>query len=422
MMQFRLCPVGGAAACERVDRDKGGKESLVLFSIPPESSAASNFTVRGNGGPTASLVLLSSLSSLSRSPSSSLTLLVPLVLRDGVSGLSSTGTVTVSVCPCLRGGAHAGETDGQTDTVCLPLSSSSPSPGLSTAAPAAILACIITLLAVSALSLSLRRQKRDSLSPLEEDDVRENIITYDDEGGGEADTAAFDITALQNAPHSVRGGYRTLDSRNIRYSGRGQERGRTYSWSQNPSLPFPGAAAPLYGRLCYSSHTLPVLRHAHGHAPFEQGLGPAEMAYHGDSRTEAEPAGATGGSDSGAPPTPDSKDSSEPGYHTHNLDWAEALVLTRCGPAAVPSSSCSSWACESATLPSAIRQGLRAGPSPTRIRYRRLGPVPPRNRRPRRHVPSPTARAGPPAVTAAITAAASRGRPSAGWHRREGYL
>ncbi|XP_029110894.1 cadherin-24-like isoform X2 [Scleropages formosus] len=284
-----------------VDKDRDGNDSVVHFSIAPESRASRNFSIRESGGPTASLVLQSPLPPLSRSPASILALQVPLVLRDGDSNLSSTGTLTVSVCPCVTGSGK--------EATCLPLPSASPSPGLSTAALLAILACVATLLAVSALSLSLRRQKRDSLSPLEEDDVRENIITYDDEGGGEADTAAFDIAALQSAPHSARRGYRTLDSRNIRYTHQNQDRCRTSPWAQNPGLDphFPLQEATLYGRLFYSSHTLPVLRSVHG--PFEPGLSfpgaldPSLVLQNqaldkpGTSKEGSEGQGVTGGSD-----------------------------------------------------------------------------------------------------------------------------
>uniref|UniRef100_A0A3Q4GTT1 Cadherin 24, type 2a n=1 Tax=Neolamprologus brichardi TaxID=32507 RepID=A0A3Q4GTT1_NEOBR len=151
-----------------------------------------------------SLVLQTALEPLPGFSSSLLTLYVPVVLRDGASGLTNTGTVTVTICPCLRGGMQTEDRGRQRDRrwerhmVCLPVPSASPSLIFSLVTLLAMLACVTTLLVVCALSLSLRHQKRDSHSTFEEDDVRENIISYDDEGGGEADTAAFDITALQS--------------------------------------------------------------------------------------------------------------------------------------------------------------------------------------------------------------------------------
>lgn len=103
-------------------------------------------------GVTASLVLQSALEPLPGFSSSLLTLYVPVVLRDGASGLTNTGTVTVTICPCLRGGMQTEDRGRQKDKrwerhmVCLPVTSTSPSLIFSLVTLLAMLACVTTLL------------------------------------------------------------------------------------------------------------------------------------------------------------------------------------------------------------------------------------------------------------------------------------
>lgn len=101
---------------------------------------------------TASLVLQSSLEPLPGFSSSLLTLYVPVVLRDGASGLTNTGTVTVTICPCLQGGMQTEDRGWQRDprwerhVVCLPAPSAFPSLIFSLVTLLAMLACISTIL------------------------------------------------------------------------------------------------------------------------------------------------------------------------------------------------------------------------------------------------------------------------------------
>ncbi|XP_042369454.1 cadherin-7-like, partial [Plectropomus leopardus] len=113
---------------------------------------------------------------------------LPVVISDGETPpLSSTNTLTITVCNCDANGNRRS---------CSPRASPLLVDGLSTAA--AVLACVLTSLGVFMVTVAVRRRSREPLVMDDERDIRENIVRYDDEGGGEEDTAAFDMFALRH--------------------------------------------------------------------------------------------------------------------------------------------------------------------------------------------------------------------------------
>ncbi|KAM5157665.1 cadherin-7 [Mantella aurantiaca] len=167
-----------------VDRDEPSNGHWFYFSLPPDASNI-NFTLQDNKDNTASVI--TKRNGFRRQEQS--VFYLPVVIVDsGSPSLSSTNTLTIRVCDC--------DVDGIAQT-CNAEAYTLPA-GLSTGALIAILACVLTLLVLVLLIVTMRRRKKEPLIFDEERDVRENIVRYDDEGGGEEDTEAFDMTTLRN--------------------------------------------------------------------------------------------------------------------------------------------------------------------------------------------------------------------------------
>ncbi|XP_062860067.1 cadherin-20-like [Trichomycterus rosablanca] len=167
---------------EDPDEPIGGQR--FRYALAPEARNNPNFTIRDNQDNSAWI-----LTRHDNWPSSSQRVYyLPISVSDGGEPVqSSTHTLTIRVCRC--GGDGEVLTCEKAEPYTLP-------PNLSRTAFITILICTSSLIVMITLMLLLRGNTKKPFPNDEEENVHENIVRYDDEGGGEEDTEAFDITAL----------------------------------------------------------------------------------------------------------------------------------------------------------------------------------------------------------------------------------
>ncbi|XP_057712771.1 cadherin-12-like isoform X2 [Corythoichthys intestinalis] len=156
-----------------------------FFFKTPKDLHNRMFTVRDYGNNTAGIV--TRRSGIQRGTRD--LYLLPVVVEDsGYPVRSSTSTLTIRVCWC---GTEGLLLTCSPEAVYMPM-------GLSTGTAIAILLCVVLLIVIPVVCIDRRHRRYKETVVTSKDDIRDNVVHYDDEGGGEQDTRAFDIGTLCN--------------------------------------------------------------------------------------------------------------------------------------------------------------------------------------------------------------------------------
>ncbi|XP_041670663.1 cadherin-7 isoform X2 [Cheilinus undulatus] len=165
-----------------VDPDDPAEGHHFYFSMVPEKHINPNFTIRDNQDNTAGIV--ARRSTFTRKDRTQY--LLPVVVADsGSPALSSTTTLTISVCSCQPAG-HC--PTGGVEALALSI-------GVSLQTLLGLLVCLVTLTVLSVLMLMLRRHRRKQQEGLEvevkelelPETVSQKVLYYGELGGGGAD-------------------------------------------------------------------------------------------------------------------------------------------------------------------------------------------------------------------------------------------